>query len=390
MKILYIHQYFKTPEESGSTRSYYLAKSLVANGHRVEMITTHNQAFYQNKEIDGISVHYIPVPYRNEYGYVKRLSAFLKFVWQAIWLSRHHKDARISYVMTTPLSTGLIALFNKWFRNIPYIFEVGDLWPDVPISMNIIKNRIIIALLRKFEKRCYQHASGLVGLSPEITEQIMINSQIPGVTIPNIAECKYFKPNGKTELPKVYSINDPFVITYPGTHGRANHLEYLIDVAQHCRDLPIKFQLVGEGAMKEQLIDLSIHLNLENIHFMDPVNKSGIKRIYDRSHAIYISFLNVPFLNTGSPNKLFDGLAAGKMVIVNFSGWVADLLKLHGVGFCYNPEIPEQFRTEIIKHLEDPSKVVSCQNAARQLALNQFDLDTLSSRQLNFIEHIAG
>ena len=79
MKILYIHQYFKTPEEGGSIRSYYLAKGLVDAGHEVTMLTAHNN-FRGVKAIDGIKVHYLPVQYDNKLGFIQRIIAFWQFV----------------------------------------------------------------------------------------------------------------------------------------------------------------------------------------------------------------------------------------------------------------------------------------------------------------------
>ena len=45
MKILYLHQYFNTPRMPGSTRSYEIAKRLVAKGHSVSMITTERDSY---------------------------------------------------------------------------------------------------------------------------------------------------------------------------------------------------------------------------------------------------------------------------------------------------------------------------------------------------------
>ena len=78
MKVLYIHQYFRTPAEGGSVRSYYLSKELVKKGFEVEMITTHNHAYYEEKEIEGVKVHLLPIYYANELPYKKRVMAFLK------------------------------------------------------------------------------------------------------------------------------------------------------------------------------------------------------------------------------------------------------------------------------------------------------------------------
>ena len=57
-RLIYIHQTFRTPEEGGILRSYYLAKGLVDKGFEVEMVTSHEQPNYLYKEIDGIGVHY--------------------------------------------------------------------------------------------------------------------------------------------------------------------------------------------------------------------------------------------------------------------------------------------------------------------------------------------
>ena len=80
MKIIYIHQYFKTPQEGGAIRSYYLAKGLVDDGFEVEMITAHNESTYRNVSIEGINVHYLPVPYDNGMGFVQRVLAYIKFI----------------------------------------------------------------------------------------------------------------------------------------------------------------------------------------------------------------------------------------------------------------------------------------------------------------------
>ncbi len=81
MHILYIHQYFKTPEEGGAIRSYYLAKGLVDAGHTVTMLTAHSGSKYKKMFVNGIHVHYLPVPYRQSMGNFARIKAFLKFVW---------------------------------------------------------------------------------------------------------------------------------------------------------------------------------------------------------------------------------------------------------------------------------------------------------------------
>ncbi len=55
MRLLYIHQYFKTPNEPGGTRSYWIAKKLIDKGNEVTIITSSNK-ISQNKEIKNIDI----------------------------------------------------------------------------------------------------------------------------------------------------------------------------------------------------------------------------------------------------------------------------------------------------------------------------------------------
>jgi hypothetical protein len=48
---------------------------------------------------------------------------------------------------------------------------------------------------------------------------------------------------------------------------------------------------------------------------------------------VLISFCDFPALEAGSPNKFFDGLAAGKIIITNYKSWISDLIIEHNCGF---------------------------------------------------------
>ncbi|RZM24687.1 MAG: hypothetical protein EOO88_22005, partial [Pedobacter sp.] len=79
-KILYLHQYFLTPEQGGAIRSYYLAKALVEKGYEVEVITSHNEKEDKTVIVEGIKVHYLSVYYDNSLGFIGRVSSFFNFI----------------------------------------------------------------------------------------------------------------------------------------------------------------------------------------------------------------------------------------------------------------------------------------------------------------------
>src|SRR6185312_16720347 len=82
-------------------------------------------------------------------------------------------DIDIVYATSTPLSVAIPAMVIKWLKGTPFIFEVRDLWPEVPIQMGAIKNKFIIKLLYKLEKKIYTSAKHVVALSPGMYDGVI-------------------------------------------------------------------------------------------------------------------------------------------------------------------------------------------------------------------------
>ena len=384
MKILYVHQYFKTPDEGGSIRSYYLAKGLVDAGHQVTLITSHNQA-YQVRDVDGIQVHYLPIKYDNKFGFLRRLFAFWKFVKLAKKEAANLEKHDLAYVMTTPLTTGFIATFLKKKLDLPYYFEVGDLWPEAPISMGVIKSKLLKKWLYSIEKKFYFEADKVIALSPAIrnyVEKVSPNTKV--YVIPNMADCQFFEPE--------YSIGDfsfsnKFRITYCGAIGKANHLEFLIATARESarRNLPIHFDIIGYGSEMNRLQENAKFLY--NVSFHEHAGKERVKEILDQSDAVYVSFKDVDVLGTGSPNKFFDALAAGKLSIINFPGWIKGVVEKNKCGFHHDPTHPEDFARKIQLFLDSPEMLMKYQKNGRKLAELYYDKDIQITKLLKILNN---
>lgn len=352
------------------------------------MITSHNHKGRIRKSIDGIDVVYLPVSYDNSMSFFRRGIAFIKFMIWAMVESLLHRQVDFCYVMTTPLSTGIIALFNKYILLRPYVFEVGDLWPKVPFDMGLIKAKWKQTLLIFFEKICYRKAKGLVGLSNPITEHLqLIAPEIPAQTVFNISDCEHFSPAPKrTDWLDKYDIKDQLVISYTGTFGLANDLSQLIDFAMVVEGLPIRFLMVGDGAEKQQFLKLVERRGLTNIQVYPSMSKTQILEVVNVSDAMLVSFAPVDSLHTGSPNKFFDALAAGKLVVSNFRGWLGDLIEKECCGLV--AESPDQFKQKILAFIDDAELLKTYQANARKLAKQKFDLKIQSKRQQEFIQQL--
>ncbi len=404
MKILYLHQHFTTPEGSTGTRSYEFARALIKQGHTVTMICgSHNLAktgltgdYKKNIRrgfVDGIEVIEIHQPYSNHDGLFKRAFKFLKFSLRSIKLVLTEKYDLI-YATTTPLTIGIPAMAAKILRNKNYIFEVRDLWPELPKAMGVIKNPLILKSMSVLEFGSYRLAKHCVGLSPGIVDGIMRR----GVKRHNIS----LIPNGCDEgfLEKNKSLNKPngfdpedFIAVFTGAHGEANGLESLIDVARELKNLNnqnIKILLIGDGKEKIKLIKKSQEENLTNLIFWDPIPKLELENILQQVDLGLMILKNIPAFYYGtSPNKFFDYIAAGLPVLVNYPGWLADLINQNKCGLAISPEDPQRFAEGLIELARDKNKLKQMGQSARELALREFSREKLAVEFVGCLERVS-
>lgn len=389
MKILYLHQYFRTPEEGGAIRSYYLAKGMVEHGLEVELITSHNEPIEITRKIDGITVHYLPVSYDNNHGFIKRVYAFFKFMRLARKKANEIENVDLCYATSTPLTIGLSAMKIKKDQNVPYYFEVRDLWPEAPFQMGVIKNRFLKRYLKGLEDEVYKNADKIVALSPGIRDEIIkLRPEKSIELIPNMSDVDFFQPEQKDEqLEDLFGTKGKFVISYFGAIGRANHLEYLLAAANQAlkANLNIQFFIIGEGSELKRLKYLAKHFDLENLRFLPFQSKYNLKRVLNVTDAAYVSFVDKPVMETTSPNKFFDALAAGKLIITNTAGWVKNIIEERGCGFYYHPDKPEDFVTKLQLYMNSKEELNSAQSISRMVAEADFSKSAQVEKLVNLL-----
>ena len=123
MKVLLLHQHFNTPRTGGALRSYYLAKALVDRNMEVAVVTGYSGNTYRRENVEGIDVHYLPVPYENKFGFWKRSLSFLRYNLGAVRLAGKINDVKVCYAISVPLTIGIAAYWIKVRYGIKYILR---------------------------------------------------------------------------------------------------------------------------------------------------------------------------------------------------------------------------------------------------------------------------
>lgn len=390
--ILIIHQHFCPPGGFGNNRSFEIAKYLSALGHQVTILTGSGNYAVQPKHlfttahVEGLQVDCIRVPYNHHMSYKNRIWSFILFFLLSCskaW--KYKKDIDVIYAVSTPLSVGLIGM---WFQKIlkkPMFFEIGDLWPDVPVQMGILKNKLFIRLLYNLEKRIYKKSKHIVLLS-EGMKEYLLKKNIPNEKISvfcNGTNIEQFSPlRDKASLRNQYHIPaDAFVVLYAGTMGIANGLEFFIDTAsiiQQKRNSRIQFYFLGNGNRLDALKQYAQSKHIQNITFIESVPKAFVADYFQLADAGVVSFSAYKILETNSANKYYDYLASGLPVMINYQGWQKNVLENNDCGFSVSA--PTLAADTLLNLSDDFALYQRMSHHARSLAEKEYDRRVLAAQ----------
>lgn len=393
MKIIYLHQYFNTANVAGSTRSYEFARRLVRDGHDVHVVTSdRTQAVAGNSwhvvDVEGISVHSISQPYSNDMNPAARIRAFLRFAVNASKLARSLRGD-VVFATSTPLTIVLPALVATFGRRTPFIMEVRDLWPSVPIAMGYLRNPVVRSLAKWLERVAYRRAAKIIALSPDMADGVIAAGgfQDKVSVIPNMSDTTRFQTHAAngSDFSDLYPqiAGRPFIV-YTGTFGRVNGIEYMVKLASAYAaiDANVAFVAMGEGAERQLIVSAATELGVLNVNFFvfDPVPKKDLPLILANAIACSSWVVPIKVLEANSANKLFDAFAAGKPMLINHGGWQEQLLVSSGAGIALSPTDFQAAAKQLAERLSDPRWIAKAQQASARLGRDEFEVEKLYNR----------
>ena len=400
MHILYLHQHFSTPSGSVGIRSFEMALMLVKKGHRVTMVcgsyngsdTGISGKFERGKRtglVNKIQIIEYDLSYSNSDKFLKRTFLFLKFSIRSTLLALTYKYDVI-FTSSTPLTVGIPGIFARWFRGKKFVFEVRDLWPELPKAMGVIKNPFVLTAMSFLEWLSYHSAHRCIGLSPGIVDGISKR----GVPldkiklIPNGCDLEIFNSNPIEWRPKEVALDD-FMAIYSGTHGIANGLNSILEVALELKKRKlnrIKIVLIGQGSLKSLLQRQAIKMSLDNIIFHDPVDKQKLSGLMKSANLGLQVLANVPAFYYGtSPNKFFDYISAGLPVLNNYPGWISKMIEKGNCGYTVPPENPKLFADALEDAFYNRDKIELMGLNAKKLASANFNRENLANDWTKFV-----
>ena len=391
MKILYLHQYFNTPDMAGGTRSYEMARRLVERGHEVHMLTSWRDSSADHSwfetDIEGICVHWLPVQYSNNMSYLSRIFAFFKF---AIYAARKAViiGGDVIFATSTPLTIALPAVYASKKLDKPMVFEVRDLWPELPIAIGALKNPVLKWAALHLEDFAYRNSRKVIALSPGMVDGVLSKKHqsyedvrmIPnGCDLDKFTFVKGEKSSFRANHPE---LEGRPIVLYAGTFGLINGVSYAIDLAEKVSniDASVCFVLVGDGAERDLVQQKAIDCGLlnETIFMYDSLPKRDMPDLFGCADLSLSLFIDLKPMWSNSANKFFDALGSGTPVVINYGGWQKDLLEKEGAGFCIPADDFDLAAALLVDRVRDSRWLKDAGFRARTLAENNFSRDRLA------------
>ncbi len=399
MRVTYIHQHFATPDDAYGTRSYEMSQRLIAAGHQVTMIcgataSAGGDDRVHESNVDGIRVLRVSQSYGNAMGIGARSASFARFAATACRIGSS-APSDLVFATSTPLTVALPGAWGSFRRRVPFVFEVRDLWPELPIAMGLITNPVIANSLRGLERFAYRRADHVIALSPGMKAGI----ERAGVAadrvelIPNASDVALFQPTDQPVTDPAFGEPSELRVCFPGAHGQANGLDAVLDSLAELKrrgETGIRVILIGDGSMKPQLVQRAEADGLHDyVTFVDPLPKRTLASLLPGFDAGLMTLANVPEFGYGtSPNKFFDFLACGLPVINNYPGWVADLLTEHDCGVVAAPDNPGSLADAFVQLRDRPADRRRQGANARALAETHFDREVLAAKFVDLLERV--
>jgi len=405
-KNILIHSLVFSPDSVSTAYLYNdLAEGFTQSGYKVRVLTTtphYNQdnislkaqplfkecfGLYYKSNFKGIEVYHIPA--KKCKSTLLRILNFIYFHIISIIISFKFRDIDFVLSPSPPLSIGIINIFIAKLNNAKSIYNVQEIYPDFVINQGILKNKLIIYILKKTERFIYNNSSFVTTIDESfatiIKDRVKNTNKIK--VIPNFIDSDLYHPLPKiNEWSSKLGNNDRFIVMYAGNIGFAQSWEPLILTAKRLEKYPIQFYIIGEGACKNDLENEILTKQLKNITILGYQNRSLMPYINAFADIHFIS-MNPNMENEGFPSKVYAIMSSGKPLIAStgLDTPLGKFVKKAGSGIVVDGSNEFEFDNAILKYYYSKELLENHSKIAREFVFNQFGKEHVVKSYLNLM-----
>jgi len=299
-------------------------------------------------------------------------------------------------VYSPPLTLGLASFFLKSQHNIPFVFNVQDIYPQTLIELGLMKNLLLIRFFEWMERFTYARASHIVVHSEGNRRYLIDRRPVKPdrvKVIHNWVDTNTLHPSERlNEFRRNHGIGAKFLICYAGTMGHAQDLNAIIQAAKRLQEYDdMLFLLIGEGVREKEWKQKAEQWNLKNIRFLPLQPKqvyNSIVSAADVGIVPLIEDLRTPVV----PGKLMDFMAGGRPVIatVNLDGDTSRIINEAKCGYAFTPDDVQGVTEALLLLYNDWSKMEQMGSNGRTYAERHFSLEACAAQYETLFRQLTG
>lgn len=360
MRILFLTQWFD-PETHHKGLSFALA--LQKRGHTVQVLTGYPNypggklypgykiRLWQHEVMEGVPVVRVALFPSHSKSAIGRIFNYFSFAASSSTIGMLLiKNADVAYVYHPPATIGFPALTIKYFRKIPIVYDIQDLWPDTLTATGMVTKKWMLQIVSCFCKIIYKYVDQISVQSPGI-KKCLIQRGVKGEKISVIYNWSQFVPNSSSNHLRIEKKVGKFIILFAGNLGAAQGLDTILHAANHLKALnpDICFALAGSGVEESRLQQRVKTEGLCNVVFFKRRPPSEMGPLYFNADALLVHLKDDPLFSITIPAKTQTCLAAGKPILMGVRGEAAKLVEQAGAGIIFSPEDHEDLVKAIQK-----------------------------------------
>lgn len=366
MNLLFITDNFHPESNAIASRVYERACYWAKWGHRVAVITSfpnfpegklhagYKNKWFQKEITQGIHIIRVKTLIKSNTGFFLRILDFLSFMPTAFFAGLFYKKPDLILATSPQFFGAITACVLAKLKRVPFILEIGDLWPASIVSVGAMRESFVIRLLEKLELFLYRHSDTIVVVSPAFKKNL-VSRKVPAekiFTVMNGVDLSKYSPIPyQNDFAEKYGIKKKFTIGYIGTHGMAHGLSHVLEAAKLLQSTDIQFVFVGSGAEKQSLIEKTNKLNLTNVIFVPAQPKNSIKKAWSICNLALVHFKNSETFSSVIPSKIFEAMGMGlPILLASPKGVASDIVVTEKVGLSI-PAENAQLLTDAILEL---------------------------------------
>lgn len=405
MRILFLSENFPPETNAAATRVFERACYWVRWGHEVTVLTQapnfpvgrlfpgYRNRWYQTEIVDGIRVVRVKTYIAPNEGTLRRTADFVSYMIMAVAAGVFQR--RPDVVIAT--SPQFFAAVGGWFlaalRRVPFIFELGDLWPASIKAVGAMRNHALLTALEKVELFLYRRSAAVIALTQAFREDLTARGIDPAkiAVVINGVDLPRFSPRARdAELEAQLGLTGKFVVGYVGTLGMAHGLQNVLDAAQRLvGDERVRFMFVGPGADREALIATARARGLSNVLFVAPQPKEQMPRYWSVCSAALVHLKNDPVFAGVIPSKIFEAMGMGLPIVMAApAGEASRIVVEAGAGVCVAAEQPEALADAIVR-LADAPQVLRRLALSSHAASVRYSRERQAERVIKVADHVV-